>query len=157
MISRKKLLIVVGILVLLGVFVAIAIRRDNSTNQPTNSIQEPDSNEAWTVTITNIDQYKEVSSEQYSSLTKGLYTFLKKNVPTAGIAYTGNIREGSYVKSLTPAQDPNIEFLVDIPKVERTYKVTIEGSEESEYQTIYVTCPTASELVYKPSSCNDEQ
>jgi hypothetical protein len=154
--SRKKLFIVVGVVVFLSVCV-VALRSGNDTTKQTPTIQEPGTNEAWTVTITNVDQYEEITTEQSNTLSKGLYTFLKKNVPSAEIAYTGNIRENSLAKSLTPAGYPKVEFLVDIAKLERTYKVTLEGAADTEYQTVYVTCPSTAELVYKPTPCSDEQ
>lgn len=71
--------------------------------------------------------------------------------------YRANIRQDSFKTHTTSGGTPVTEFLVDISDVERTFKVSIEGDNNTDYRTVYITCPLVSELVYGAKPCKGDE
>jgi hypothetical protein len=86
---------------------------------------------------------------------KAIEGIVRQNVPNVDKTYKANYRQGSLRVTVTAQGVPLKRFLVDIPELERTFAIEIEGGFSSDYKTMYALCPTPSELVYKPQSCVD--
>jgi hypothetical protein len=158
MINRKRLLVISGILIFSLFIIFALINRDREYQDPPINNPEP-STLAYDTEITGIDELdlsETFNVSSTSDITQGLYGFIKTQTTNPKGSYSGNVRKGSYIVRT----ENNItfgSFLIDIPELQRTIKITLESSSIGGYNTVYFVCPNQSELVYKPIVCSEEQ
>jgi hypothetical protein len=165
-VTGKALLIGYGVLVFMGLLF-LFIRSIDSGSTPE---QSPTTSEEESVPTGSVESYLEsgsivlknssslgslVSKERLDRTQNILYVKIANSISKPNSQYDGIIREGSIKSSTTASGTPRVEFLVDIATLKRTYRVSINGTEDSEYQAIYVLCPTTAELIYPAFKCSD--
>lgn len=115
------------------------------------------------IKIDNFKRYfKDISTDDYDNATAVIYIMASQSfsntditIPTSGAF----IRDDSITTSSNQNPPSTItSFLVDIPAIERTYKIQFNQSENPEETMTYpvvVLCPTAAELIYPSFPCSD--
>lgn len=157
--NRRKLLVIVGVAffvlaLIVGVVATLSRSRDDENAQTDAQILARENPVYYTVNVTNASDYSIIFPADTSyALWTSMWRTVNKNVDEDQDYYFGNIRGGSLQQSTTSIGAPRVEVLVDLPDIQRTFKITIEGNEESGYQTVYITCPSPAELVYPPTPC----
>lgn len=152
MISRKKLILIILVLLVIGsvIIVAFSLKNDDV------SIKGVDKSQAETkdVDVTNLDSYSDRIGEGYrSDIREMLYTYLKLSGADISAAPSGVIRDGSY-QSNTNEYGEVMSFLVDFPDLKRSYKVVF-SNDTSGYKAVNIICPPATEMIYDEVECKD--
>jgi hypothetical protein len=161
LITRRRGIIglVVLIVVLVGVFVFVS-RRHTNYQETTQAVPS-----AQYVSVTGFDVYGDVlDSAAISAIQDRLYQLIVQNGTNDTVAYSGEVRAGSFtVSSQTyagqtpPIQVPTYTFIVDIPDAQQSYKVTYSGGTNYPYSILHVVCPSASDLKYGDFHCVDSE
>lgn len=155
MIQKKTILIVV--LGLVGL--AAAVYLYSLFSSPKVVIESHKPAKAAQVNIDNLSSYlKDIhaTTQTEKNIRERVYQYLKESGVTQLNSVTGVVREGSY-KSTVDGSIISVEFLVDFPAIERSYKVTAGRDSRDNIATSYILCPTLNEIVYQPSGCKDSQ
>lgn len=163
--TGRGFLIGYGILVIAGVLFLL-IRSVGPSSTPVQPPEESSSEEvagsvesylqSGTVTIQNSSALgSAVTKDRLSRAQNILYVKVTSGLKNPASQYSGVIREGSVKTTTNAAGTPNVNFLVDIPVLKRTYHVSINGNEDSEFNAIYVLCPSVAELTYPAFECSD--
>lgn len=145
--SRQRLIIItIGALV--GTLIFLLVFSFIKSQAPAVTIDEivPENG----LTIANITKSANgISTYQQQAIATSVY----ENIGKKG-NFTGKIREGSF-KQYTDGDYTYVKFLVDIPTLKHTYKVTAAIAGPDDYRAIEVLCPDKNELIYGSFSCKD--
>lgn len=158
--ERQRFIIIaslsVAVLIIIMIVSAVVIHQSrNFSTAYTPSSTDTATKES--VDITNSGDYQsKIPSLDFSSLESSLFTTVKQNVSTPAASYAATIRDTSYKTSTTSDGFPQRNFVVDIPAIKQSYHITVEGDSSTDYQTVYILCPTASELIYPAFTCKDQ-
>jgi hypothetical protein len=154
---RKRLILIFGlvILALLLVGIALVLTRSKAGDSPDSDTKPAQIEPSYyIVNITNLTEHTaSFPMEDTYSIWSSMWQTVNKNVDNDQDYYYGNIRENSIKESVAASGLPVIEMLIDLPDIQRSFKLTIEGSAESEYQSAFITCPQPTELVYPATNC----
>jgi len=127
---------------------------DSSDSSSTASVESY--LESGTVTLQNSSSLGDSVSKSRLERTQNIiYVKVANSLVKPASQYSGIIREGSIKKSTSASGTPAVDFLVDISEIKRTYHISINGNDDSEFKAIYVLCPTAAELTYPAFECSD--
>ena len=155
--SRKRLIVIVGVIVavLFVIATVLVLTRSNQDLGPDSDASGAQVEPTYfTVNITNLSENRgNFPMKDTYSIWSSMWQTVNKNVGQQEDYYSGNIRDGSVKKYNAADGVPIVEMLVDLPEVQRTFKLTIEGDENTGYQAAFVTCPSPTELVYPPTTC----
>lgn len=148
--KRKPLIIVVisVIIIVLGIVVVVA-QRNNSQ----------DSNESdYTTTeiqTTGLDPLlSKIPGVSLDNVNTSIMGAVRKNIESPKESYEAQYRNGTFQQTQTPAGTPLSRFLVDIPEIQRTFQVEVEGSQQTASMTIYTVCPQPGQSAYGEQECN---
>jgi hypothetical protein len=102
---------------------------------------------------------KNLPDSEQTLIEQNLYYTVKLNSTTA--AENATIRDGSYTQTFGGQMVYTTTFLVDIPNLKQTYRVSDQWSplppDQSglyDYTTL-VLCPDPGDLIYEPFTCVD--
>ena len=145
---KDKRIIGLVLLLLVGV-VVLGIASRSSSKSP--SASQP----SQSVTISNIATYSDrlQSKNLASNLESALQNKFTEDKVNTDNAYTGNVRDNSYRKTINSDGIPYYKFLIDIPSLQRTYVVTLLGGDNYQQSILHITCPADNELVYPTQPC----
>ena len=161
MTGRRRLLIAGGALIavlLISIGVFFALRADGPSQEAKNaqkdSLRQPT---YFAVNIKGLPTYTdEIPGIQEYDLWRALWSKVNQNIDQDKDYYFGEIRGGSIQKSISESGVPVVTFMVDIPDEKRSFKITIDGSEEAGYYSTYITCPSDADLIYPKVACKEE-
>ncbi len=151
-ILRKRLVIGILLILVFGFLLAIYLdkRGDTDTSQD---------NEGTALNVKIEENQALESSLEPRDITdaqKLIKSRLEQNNVVRG-DLTYKYREGSLISSTVNRNILKKDFIVDIPEIESSFVIQIEGDSSTEYRTIYVLCPTESQSIYKAQVCSDQQ
>ncbi len=151
--THKKLIIsmvVVGVVVFLG-FISFG-RDEDSTHDENQQAQFTE------VTMDGIEQYRNpLGITNDAVLSRSIGAMIEANVSDAKANYSVVIRDGSLRSSVTPSGMNATSALIDIPELRRTFRISVTDDPQSNYGSMYIECPDASELIYEPQPCEMDQ
>jgi hypothetical protein len=148
---RQKRIVIVILALLLIISIAavtvVLLKNNRNTSQSDAQIEE--------VNVTGAEEIVNYfSAATKDSINRAVAAQIEVDTGSNNGDYEISYREGSYKKTMSGSY-PIVRIIVDIPKLERSYIVTAEGDETTEYSDLRVTCPSQSDLIYKPQECND--
>ena len=152
---RRKILLIVLALVLIGGTFLVVRRLSTHTEQPTPSTNIQD-RPTISVSIPALSSHLHDLGTN-TSTEKTIKSSLSDYLLAEGVsAHTANgiIRESSY-KSTNSEGIISINFLVDFNELKRTYRVEIGRDVSSDITTSYVRCPTSTDLIYPAFKCQE--
>lgn len=150
MINKK--LIILLLLLLLTIFGCVVAFRmigsqDDEDNTNTDTIQ------VETARLnTIIPELPSISQEDINTMIMGV---IRMNVPEPKSSYNAVYRDSSFERSQSATGAPIVTFLVDVPDLQRTFRIEIEGNDETKSKTIYALCPLPGQSAYGEKACND--
>ena len=173
--TKKKLLIISGVLVL--VFAGITILMSGNKEEPFqaeyNKVTAPDSTIVGLNTLDLADLFPDpdeniepeanvtidttdTTPPSYIRIGEAVYAAINNQVTNPKKSYSISVRAGTFtVKTVNGISSGS--FLVDIPELKRTYKVAIEYDTVEQFSSVYVLCPTPAELTYPPIACSEAE
>lgn len=147
MITRKRLFILAVVLIALILGTSLASRNREESNQQT----APD----FGVVVDNLDAYE--SKLKAMDITKEIqalvYTQLQSDRSQPVGLYKATVRDKSFSKTLLENGVPYYTFLVDIPSVKQSYKISLVGGDDYEQSILDIDCPEQNELIYPAQPC----
>jgi hypothetical protein len=158
--KRRLIIIVVCLLAVLLLLTVLLGSHSKKQAGTTVTQQTPQG-----VNITNMASYSDsVDISNVPSVQRTLYDRIKETIKSPAASYEANVRQGSlttvyndYSPSDAPVSVPTTNFLVDIPKAQRTFVVSISGGPDYPYNILHVLCPSAEQNAYAPFSCEDKE
>lgn len=146
--SRKTKIIVAiitGIIVVGGIMVWLLSQKDPSTIETTD--KQVSENR---LVITNFSTYSTgITDDQHYNLEKAIYKMIGKSA-----SFKGEIRPSSYKKEQVNGYT-NVEFLVDIASIKRTYRAFLTIAGPDDFRVVQVSCPSEQDLIYEAFECKD--
>lgn len=141
------ILVVIFILLIAGVFALISKNKsDDAAEEYVTTNVETSGLDAALEKIPGVEQ---------ETVNTSIMGIIRKNIASPKESYAANYRQNSFTQSQTASGIPLSTFLVDIPEIERTFLVKVEGSQQTASMTIYTLCPLPGQSIYGEKSCND--
>lgn len=159
--SRTRRNIILAGIVLLAVmavvFMAVQQKADDQPSSSSTGTGNRVNPTYFAVNITNARSYRtEIPGVTDYELGNALWKKINQDISQRQDYYFGNIRDGSIQKSTSQNGIPVVAFIIDMPDQKRSLKVTIDGGDDAEYNSTYITCPTDAELVYEKTPCTED-
>lgn len=147
--KRKPLIIVViSVILIVGVIIVLA-QRNNSQNAIKTE------NTTTEVQTTGLDPLlSKIPGVSLDNVNTSIMGAIRKNIASPKESYEAQYRDGTFQQTQTPAGTPLSRFLVDIPEIQRTFLVEVEGSQQTASMTIYTVCPQPGQSAYGEKECN---
>lgn len=152
MMRNKKLVIAASLLIVgCGILITVAIMSANRKAVTTATTTAPTIDTS--LHITNFSSYWNVSAASQYAIENQINRYLADTNKSA--SRVGAIRQDSF-KTTTDGLISTTVFLVDIPNLKRSYKVSLGSDASTGENSIYILCPASSELLYPPFDCKDD-
>ncbi len=158
--SKRRLLIISVVILLFIIALAAVAAGTRSSEQRQTAADDSETfvsdsdRKVYISGIDNLELDQSFGITDVSVVGQSVYGFLYAQLSDAKPSYQANVRDGSY-KLTSDGSVTNGQFLVDVPDLQRTLRVEIEANDSVGSTSIYVFCPSESELVYKPISCQE--
>lgn len=160
MTARRKLLLSLAALTLCGLLVLVLILGNHSSTKKSGVAKA-----SHKVVLTNASRALDsVSQQDIQTIEFTLYDKLIPTIPPSSQKgeYSGTVRQSSFVQTSNLYSDgvteiPYYSFMVDIPAAKRSFSVALSGGQRYPFDILYVLCPTADQLPYKPFTCQDPE
>lgn len=147
--KRTALLITVVAVILISAIVWLVVSRSSSQTPPMETVDA----DITSIRVNNLSSFEDITIDARATIEDSLNQHISELVPNA--TSTGTVREGSYIKTINEA-GASSTFLVDFADLKLTYKVTIGQDSATGEHSVYVICPSESELIYAPFNCKDD-
>jgi hypothetical protein len=149
--KRRKLIIVVVVAIgLLLVGIGLASRQtEPKIDEETGQLQKP------VVEVSGASDKTRLDITDDEVVQKAIGDMVYANEDKTTRDFTAEVRQDSIQRGTTSYGTPKVQYLVDIPKLKRTFVVQREGDASSEFASIYVTCPTEADLKYPAKKCQE--
>lgn len=151
----KRRAVIIGILLLLvlGIVVGIFALTKKGNDQQTDNQAAPTAS----VQLQGANNDTEIDPSDNAASQKAIQARIHTLEPDSEETFIAVVRKGSIVRSTTSYGAPKVRYLVDIPQLQRTLVVEREGDEAGGFASIYILCPTTSELRYAAKPCSDSE
>ncbi|HEY1064376.1 MAG TPA: hypothetical protein VGE30_03745 [Candidatus Saccharimonadales bacterium] len=149
--NRRRSLIIVVLLLLVATTGGLVFFRSQS--KETNTPRTVETLEVETGGLAPvIPQLPSISEDDINTALMGI---IRMNFANPADTYDATYRKNSLERSQASTGAPIVSFLVDVPDLQRTYRIEIEGNDETPSKTIYALCPLPEQSAYGEKACND--
>lgn len=151
--KQRKILLISVVLAFLLTIVGVYILLNREPNESDQDDQE------YTITEVNTSGLDPILSKipgiNLEAINTSIMGVIVKNVALPAETYDATYRQGSFSQSKFPDGKPLSTFLVDIPEIQRTFLIEVEGNPQTESMTIYTLCPQPGQSAYGDKECID--
>lgn len=142
---------------LIAVFIAVLIMGFGATlimsRSDSSDIKSTNQNAETGVELTGASNATQLDPSDNTAAQDAINDMVIANEPGNNTAYVAVVRKDSIVNSSTSYGAPKLRYIVDLPELKRTFVVEREGDADSDFASLYVTCPGAAELRYAAKKC----
>ncbi len=154
-INRKSAFAIIAILLL--VIIGLVVYSVIKAKQPEVSIETVSTTK---VTPLNVDYgvySNKFTTSDKASIDEAVASYIKQTVNKSSNAGNVIARAGSYEKTLFEGTIPKVALLFDVKKINRTYKMTLDGGPSYEFNILYVRCAPQNQQLDPSVECKDAE
>lgn len=147
----KRLIIIAGLVIVLAIAVFSVTSQVGQQDTENESTQQS----SPTVELQGTNNATQLDPTDNEIAQEAIQDMVKHNEPDSTQQFTAVVRQDSIVRSTTSYGEPKLQYLVDIPELQRTFIVEREGDDSSSFASIYVRCPSDTDLRYPAKTCTE--